>query len=156
MDRALIASHTPVPVPVTGAAFPMVPWRDPQTVSRQDIAAYINGLGMAHAVNYDVPKSMDALEQAVALDPENFWAQLKYSELHYRLRTLGRAEEETLKALHLANDPWQLSLARKQLQTVRSLRRSSVRDIEWNRSLVGPTIVLSLMLLTIFATMMWK
>jgi deoxyhypusine synthase len=42
-------------------------------------------LGMAHAVNYDVYKSMDALEDARAVDPENFWAQLKYAELHYRL-----------------------------------------------------------------------
>ena len=50
---------------------------------------------MAHAVNYDVYKSMDALEDARAVDPENFWAQLKYAELHYRLRALNRAEEET-------------------------------------------------------------
>jgi hypothetical protein len=37
---------------------------------------------------------MDALEAAVALDPGNFWAQLKYSELHYRLRALNKAEDE--------------------------------------------------------------
>ena len=53
---------------------------------------------MAHAVNYDVYKSMDALEDARAVDPDNFWAQLKYAELHYRLRALNRAEEETRKA----------------------------------------------------------
>ena len=45
---------------------------------------------MAHAVNYDVYKSMDALEDARTVDPENFWAQLKYAELHYRLRALNR------------------------------------------------------------------
>ncbi len=45
-------------------------------------------LGMAYAMNYDVYKSMDALEDAVELDPQHFFAQLKYAELHYRLRAL--------------------------------------------------------------------
>ena len=45
-------------------------------------------LGMAHAMNYDVYKSMDALELAVALEPDHFLAQFKYAELHYRLRAL--------------------------------------------------------------------
>ena len=62
-----------------------VPWRDPSTVSKQELAAYIGSLekacqdnprsadlrtclGMAHAMNYDVYKSMDALETAVKLD----------------------------------------------------------------------------------------
>ena len=60
---------------------------------------------MAHAVNYDVYKSMDALEEARAVDPENFWAQLKYAELHYRLRALNKAEEETRRAVDLAETP---------------------------------------------------
>ena len=79
-------------------------------------------LGMAHAMNYDVHKSMDALEAAVALDPEHFWAQLKYAELHYRIRALPRAEKEYLKALELARNGGELALARYQLQDVR--RRS--------------------------------
>ena len=32
-------------------------------------------LGMAHAVNYDVDRSMAALEDARAVNPDNFWAQ---------------------------------------------------------------------------------
>src|SRR5256886_16357641 len=78
-------------------------------------------LGMAYAVNYDVYKSMDALEAATSIDPTHFWGQLKYAELHYRLRALPRAEEETLKAVDLAQTGWQLSLARRQLQEVRRL-----------------------------------
>jgi hypothetical protein len=41
---------------------------------------------MARAMNYDVYQSMDALEEARTIDPTNFWAQMKYAELHYRLR----------------------------------------------------------------------
>src|SRR5689334_12533100 len=95
-----------------------VPWRDPHTVLPAELKEYIGFLekaceeypgsadlrtclGVAHAMNYDVYKSMDALEAAVGLDQTHFFAQLKYSELFYRLRALPRAEEETLKAVNL-------------------------------------------------------
>jgi hypothetical protein len=110
---------------------------------------------MAYAMNYEVDKSMDALEAAVAVDPGNFWAQLKYAELHYRLRILNRAEEETRRALNLAADSWQLSIARKQLQEIRTLQHTSVRNVEWTKPLGMPALVLSAMLLVIFAAMMW-
>ena len=110
---------------------------------------------MAYAVNFQVDESMDALEAAVAIDPDNFWARLKYAELHYRLRVLNRAEEETLKALNLATDRWQLSLARKQLQEVRTLKQSCVRNVEWTKPLTGPLLVLSAMFLLMFVIMTW-
>src|SRR4029450_6796013 len=95
---------------------PPVPWRDPHTVSPNQLAEHIGALelacekdpqaadlrtclGMAHAMNYDVYRSMDALEFAVRLDPQHFFAQLKLSELFYRLRALVRAERESLKAM---------------------------------------------------------
>src|SRR5438876_1643323 len=115
-------------------SLPPVPWRDPHSVSPEELSAYIQHLeqaclenpqsadlrtclGMAHAVNYDVYKSMDALEDARTVDPENFWAQLKYAELHYRLRALNKAEEETRRAADLAQNPLQLAIARKQMKT---------------------------------------
>src|SRR4051812_44869736 len=104
--------------PIADAPLP-VPWRDPHGVAREDLAAYITQLetacaanprsadlrtclGVAHAVNFDVYKSVDALEDARRLEPTNFWAQLKYAELHYRLRVLNVAEEETRRAADLA------------------------------------------------------
>jgi tetratricopeptide (TPR) repeat protein len=171
MSTALVKSGSLLQPPLHG--LPPVPWRDPHTVPVAALTAYIQQLeqacldnlrsadlrtclAMAYAVNYDVYKSMDALEAAIALDPENFWAQLKYGELHYRLRTLTRAEEETRKALNLARNGWQLSLARKQLQEVRQLTHTSVRNVTWNKPLAAPTIVLSLMLLAIFVVMSWR
>jgi cytochrome c-type biogenesis protein CcmH/NrfG len=102
-----------VPIPVPSPSLLRVPWRDPRSVSPENLTSYLAKLeracldnpksaelrtllGITHAVNYDVYKSMDALEAACAIDPSNFWAQLKYSELHYRLRALSRAETETL------------------------------------------------------------
>jgi hypothetical protein len=143
----------------TGLRLPPVPWRDPHTVSPTDLGRYIQQLelaceqnphsadlrtclGMAHAMNYDVYKSMDALEAAVALEPDSFWAQLKYAELHYRLRALVVAERETLKAVDLATNAWELSLARKMLQEVRRLMRDGTQKPEWSKPLAKPAWVL--------------
>lgn len=167
-------------VPATGSlqprfnnALPPVPWRDPHTVSPADLGAYIKTLeqacldqpgsadlrtclGMAYAVNLDVYESMDTLEAATALDPRHFWAQLKYAELLYRLRVLPRAEAETAKALDLAETPWQISLARKQLQEIRGMLRQSVRIVSWTKPLTTPTLVLSGIMVLLFAVMLWK
>src|SRR5712692_6230997 len=119
---------------------PPAPWRDPQTVSPAKLAEYIQSLetacqenprsadlrtclGMAYAMNYEVYKSMDALEAAVNLDETHFFAQMKLAELLYRLRALPKAEEETLKAVNLAGNGWELSTAKKQLQEIRRLIR---------------------------------
>jgi hypothetical protein len=119
---------------------PPIPWRDPHTVSPAKLAEYIQALdaecrrlpesadlctclGMAHAMNFDVYRSLDSFERAVAIDASHFFAQLKYAELLYRIRTLHRAEQETLKALELANNGWELSLARTQLKEIRRLLR---------------------------------
>ena len=136
-----------------------VPWRDPQSVSKEDLAIHIGSLeqacqenprsadlrtclGMAYAMNYDVYKSMDALELAVDLDETHFLAQLKLSELFYRLRALPKAEEETLKAVNLAQNGWELSLARKQLQEIRRLIREGTQKPAWVKSLKMPALAL--------------
>jgi hypothetical protein len=147
---------------------PALPWRDPHTVSPESLAGYIGALenaclnnpgsaglrtclGMAYAMNYEVYKSMDALEAAVKLEPDHFFAQMKYAELHYRLRALVRAEQETLKALELAGSAWEYSIARAQLQEIRKLMREGTQKPEWTKPLTTPafclvamTIILSL------------
>ena len=150
-----------------------VPWRDPHGVAREDLATYIKQLeaacvanprsadlrtclGVAHAVNFDVYKSMDALEDALRLEPDNFWAQLKYGELHYRLRCLNRAEEETRRAADLATTPLQLALARQQMKEIRALLHSCVRNVQWTRPLTVPALAFSAMIVVMFVAMMWK
>jgi hypothetical protein len=111
---------------------------------------------MAYAVNYEVYKSMDALEAATSIDPEHFWGQLKCGELYYRLRALDRAEEESVRAANLARNPWQLSLARRQLQEIRTLKHGAVRNVAWTKPLVAPAVALSVMLLALFVAMNWR
>jgi tetratricopeptide (TPR) repeat protein len=101
---------------------------------------------MAYAMNFDVYKSMDALERAVATDPTHFWAQMKYAELLYRLRALDRAEEETRRALDLAGGAWEISTARKQLQEIRRLFREGTQKPAWSKPLWGPAVTLTVFL----------
>jgi hypothetical protein len=171
MSTALVSTTTTLQPQAD--ALPPVPWRDPHGVSPADLAVYIRQLeeaclanpqsadlrtclGMAHAVNYDVYKSMDALEDARAVDPENFWAQLKYAELHYRLRALNVAEAETRRAADLAANPFQLAIARQQMKEIRTLKHSCVRNVHWTKPLTTPALVFSAMIVAMFAVMMWK
>lgn len=137
MSTALVPSRTAIER-WDPAGVPAFPWRDPQTAPRADLVAYIREveiacgenpaspvlwttLGMAHAVNFDVDRAMTALAKACAVDPASFWARLKCGELHYRLRALQDAEDETRAAVDLAENPVQLSIARRQLREIRAL-----------------------------------
>ena len=97
---------------------------------------------MARAMNFDVYQSIDALEEARRLDPQHFWAQLKYAEIHYRLRALPKSERETITALNLARNNWEISLARKQLQEIRRLMREGTQKPAWTKSLRAPVLLL--------------
>jgi tetratricopeptide (TPR) repeat protein len=164
LTRALASDleHIPAPLPI--------PWRDPQTVSPDELRDHIarleqacleqphsadlrTCLGIAYAMNYEVYKSMDALEAATELDPHHFWAQLKFGELHHRLRALQQAEVETLKAVQLARNTWQLAIARKQLQEIRHLARDSARNVAWTKPLLAPTLALAALVVVLCATL---
>ncbi len=166
MTTELITRLAPLPTQAPEAAapayprrLPPVPWRDPHSVRPELLASYIRDLetacerdpqsaglrtclGMAYAMNYQVYKSMDALEKAIQIEPDHFFAQMKYAELHYRLRALIKAETETLKALELAETPWEFTLARKQLQEIRALMRAGTQKPEWSKSLRFPALML--------------
>jgi tetratricopeptide (TPR) repeat protein len=166
----------PASVPARGLDRPIhilpVPWRDPHTVSPLELKQYIGilekacadnphsadlrtCLGMAYAMNYEAQKSMSILEEAVELDGTHFFAQFKYSELLYRLRALPKAEEETLKAVELAGNPWELSLARKQLQEIRRLIREGTQKPEFNKSLRKPSLALMIMMVAFTLAMVF-
>ena len=151
-----------------------LPWKDPHTVSKAQLAKHIGALeraceqnpgsadlhtclGIAYAMNYEAYKSMDALEAAVGLDQTHFFAQFKYAELWFRLRGLRKAEEETLKAVDLAGNGWELSMARKQLQEIRRLHREGTQKPEWNKPLKVPSLALLALTAVLFAiAAVWK
>jgi hypothetical protein len=153
---------------------PSLPWRDPHSVPPEQLAEFIASLkeacarnpanadlrtclGIAYAMNYEVYPSMDALEEARRIEPGNFLAQLKYSELLFRLRIIDRAEQETVAALNLAGNNWEMSLARKQLSEVRQLRHNGMTRPHWTKSLKAPAIAFLFLLVGIsWRYMVWK
>lgn len=153
---------------------PALPWRDPQSVPQEKLTEFIASLkeacqknpdnadmrtylGIAYAMNYDPQCSLDWLEEARRIEPENFFAQFKYSELLYRLRVIDRAEQETLRALQLAGNTWQLALARRQLSEIRQLKRKGLTRPLWTKSLKGPAIGFLLLLLAAsWMYIVWK
>ena len=104
-------------------SIPPVPWRDPQSVSPDEIRGYIQ-----------------TLEAACLENPQS-------ADLH---TCLGMAY-----AVDLAQNTWQLSLARRQLQEIRQLSRDSLRNVTWDKPLTIPALVLSALLLVMFAAMTW-
>lgn len=158
--------------PGGAGTLPAVPWRDPHTVAPDQLRSYIaeleqacagnprsadlrTCLGMAHAINHDVYRSMDALEEAVRLDPQNFWAQAKLAELFYRIRALPRAEQEMLGALELARNGIEASIARKHLLEIRRLMREGTQKPTWSKSLKMPAVAMAALfvLMSVFMVM---
>jgi|SRR5713101_3346860 len=150
--------------PGVGASrLPALPWRDPHSVPPEKLAEVITSLqeacaldpananlrtllGMAHAMNYDAYRSMDVLEEARRIEPQNFLAQFKYAELLYRLRILHSAEIETKLALELANNGVELAMARQQLSEIRRLCREGTIKPTWSKSLLIPVICFGLII----------
>jgi tetratricopeptide (TPR) repeat protein len=162
---------TPTPRP---SRLPALPWRDPHSVPPEKLAEFIGSLtqacaqnpdnadmrtclGIAYAMNYDPQRSMDAFEQACRIEPENYFAQLKYAELLYRMRVIDRAETETMRALDLAGNNWEIAIARRQLSEIRQLRRKGLVRPDWTKSLKGSAIGFLLLLLgASWIYMVWK
>jgi hypothetical protein len=145
------------------ARLPSLPWRDPHSVPPEKLAELIatlkqacaehpgsaalrTCLGMAHAMNFDVYPSMAALESAIRIAPQDFFAQLKYGELFYRVRALPRAEQETVRALELAVSSEEMSLARKQLAQIRQTAHGGHSRPPLLKSLALPAAALAALL----------
>jgi len=168
--KAVVKASMIVEALTKPGGLPLLPWRDPHSVAPAELKGFIQALedeclvnprssdlrvvlGMAHAMNYDPLKSMDALEIAKELEPESFFAQMKYSELLFRLRALIRAEEETIRAANLAMNPWELSMARKQLLEIRRMMREGTQKPTWDKPLTAPVLILLSMIAVIFLVM---
>jgi hypothetical protein len=78
---------------------------------------------------------------------------MKYAELFYRLRALERAELETARAVELAGNGWELSLARRQLQDIRQKRRDGTQRPEWNKPLKSPVYFLLALIVVLSVVM---
>ncbi len=89
------------------------------------------------------------------LDSNHFFARFKYAELLYRLHALPLAEEETKKAIELANGNWELSMARRQLKEIRRLIPEGTRKPDWRKTLTASLTALLPFLTFVSVVMLW-
>ncbi len=171
----MTAELTPInntsPAPLS-AGLPLIPWRDPHTVPLEQRKAVIRNLeqacaenpesadlrtclAMVHAVNYDAYKSLDALQDALNINPNHFFAQLKLAELWYRLRALPKAEEEGIKALNLASNASEYQMARAQLQEIRKLINNSFARPTWDTPMLRPALAVAAALVVAGGIGLW-
>jgi hypothetical protein len=178
MEQTLQAAETVRPADLAAQRgldrLPALPWRDPHSVPPEKLAELIatlkqaclqnpdnaalrTCLGMAHAMNYDVYSSMEALESAMRIAPQDFFAQLKYGELFFRVRALQRAEQETLRGLELAVSSQEMSLARKQLAHIRQTSHGGHSRPPLLKSLGLPAAALAALLAGVSCLyLLWK
>ncbi len=171
MSTQVVPIHNAVPAPL-GVGTAMFPWRDPHTVPVEQRKAVIRSLEQAcaenpesadlrtclalvYAVDFDAYKSLASLEDALRINPNHFFAQLKHAELWYRLRALPKAEEEAIKALNLASNTGEYQVARAQLQEIRKLINNSVARPTWNKPMLQPTLTFAAALLIAGALKLW-
>jgi len=69
-------------------------------------------LGIALTKGLEIPAAEQALETAVSLEPENFYAHLRSAELYHRIGVPGRANEELRAALNFARTAEEKKIAR--------------------------------------------
>lgn len=118
-------------------------FRDPQILSKDERGELVENLrfcveaapgivelrvllGMAECVDFQVQSAMENLREAVQRAPDNFLAQLKLGELLMRLRICDQAVTHTERAAHLAANPIQSELARRQAATLRTMMREGI------------------------------
>ena len=118
-------------------------FRDPQTLSKNERGELVKSLrfcvgatpeivelrvllGMAECVDLQVQSAMENLREAARREPDSFLAQLKLGELLMRLRICDQAVTHTERAAHLAANPIQSELARRQAATLRTMMREGI------------------------------
>jgi tetratricopeptide (TPR) repeat protein len=84
------------------------------------------GLGIALTKALQIPAAEQALETAIHLEPQNFYAHLRMAELFQRVGVPTKAKEELRIALDLAQTPEQKKMARDLItaEERRDLRRA--------------------------------
>ena len=83
-------------------------------------------LGIALTKALEIPAAQQALETAISLEPENFYAHLRYAELYQRIGVPTRVKEELRAALDFARTPEERKMARDLLnaEKLREPRRA--------------------------------
>jgi tetratricopeptide (TPR) repeat protein len=90
-------------------------------------------LGIAYAVRAKVYPSLDHLELAAKLEPENFYAHFKLGQLFFKLRVPQRGYEAMSRALDCASTLAERRLVAQMLREEKQREKTAYRRPWWNK-----------------------
>lgn len=101
------------------------------------------GLGIAYAMLLRIYPSFDHLEKAAHLEPDNFYAHFKLSQLCFKLRIPQKGYEELSRASDCATSLQERKLVAELLKEEKAREKNSVPRPWWNRPYSSSLILFS-------------
>jgi tetratricopeptide (TPR) repeat protein len=113
-------------------------------------------LGIAYAVQAKVYPSLDHLELAAKLEPENFYAHFKLGQLFFKLRIPQRGYEAMSRSLDCASSLAERRLVAQMLREEKQREKTAYRRPWWNKpfsqvALVAGASVMVALIAALFA-----
>ncbi|HXH49086.1 MAG TPA: tetratricopeptide repeat protein [Terriglobia bacterium] len=100
------------------------------------------GLGIAYAVSGNIYPALDRLEEAVNLEPDNFFAHFKLGQLQFKLHVPKRGYEEMQKALDCATSIEERKLVGQLIHEQKQREQKGLARPTWDRPFSRKTLVL--------------
>jgi len=103
------------------------------------------GIGVAYALCSDIYPAIDHLQEAIGLEPENFHAHFKLSQLYFKLRIPQKGYEQAKFALRCAQGPTERQLLAQLLREERTHEHNGISRPWLNRPLGGSAMIAGVM-----------
>jgi tetratricopeptide (TPR) repeat protein len=100
------------------------------------------GLGIAYAVTGNIYPALDHLEEAVNLEPDNFFAHFKLGQLQFKLHVPKKGYEEMQKALDCATSIAERKLVGQLIHEQKQREQKGLARPTWDRPFSRKTLVL--------------
>ena len=101
------------------------------------------GLGIAYALLLQIYPSIDHLERATQLEPDNFSAHFKLGQLYFKLRIPQKGYAESEQALACAVSLQERQLVAQLLKEEKAREKNGVPRPWWHKPFAGSVILLS-------------
>jgi tetratricopeptide (TPR) repeat protein len=100
------------------------------------------GLGIAYAVTGKIYPALDHLEEAVNLEPDNFFAHFKLGQLQFKLHVPKKGYEEMQKALDCATSIEERKLVGQLIHDQKKREQKGLARPTWDRPFSSKTLLL--------------
>jgi tetratricopeptide (TPR) repeat protein len=127
-------------------------WFEKAISADPDFADGHVGLGVTHALEYNIYPAIDSLERAAELDPASFHAHYKLGQLYFKLRVPRKGYEGMSRALACARTLAERGLVAQLLREERQREKNDAPRPWWYKPFSPRGIALGLGLVTVLFT----